>query len=76
MPAQSLSPVQLFVTSWTVPHQAPPSIKVSDKNTGVGCRFLLQGIFPTQGSNLCLLPLLHWQTESVTTELPGKPTYK
>ena len=21
------------------------------KNTGVGCRFLLQGIFPTQGSN-------------------------
>ena len=28
------------------------------KNTGVGCHFLLQGIFPTQGSNLCLL---HWQ---------------
>ena len=25
------------------------------KNTGVGCHFLLQGIFPTQGSNLCLL---------------------
>ena len=24
-------------------------------NTGVGCRFLLQGIFPTQGSNLGLL---------------------
>ena len=23
-------------------------------NTGVGYRFLLQGIFPTQGSNLCL----------------------
>ena len=22
------------------------------KNTGVGCHFLLQGIFPTQGSNL------------------------
>ena len=28
------------------------------KNTGVGCHFLLQGIFPTQGSNL---RLLHWQ---------------
>ena len=28
------------------------------KNTGVGCHFLLQGIFPTQGSN-CLLCLLH-----------------
>ena len=25
------------------------------KNTGVGCHFLLQGIFPTQGSNPCLL---------------------
>ena len=25
------------------------------KNTGVVCHFLLQGIFPTQGSNLCLL---------------------
>ena len=24
------------------------------KNTGVGCHFLLQGIFPTQGLNLCL----------------------
>ena len=25
------------------------------KSTGVGCHFLLQGIFPTQGLNLCLL---------------------
>ena len=25
------------------------------KNTGVGCHTLLQGIFPTQGSNLGLL---------------------
>ena len=31
------------------------------KNTGVGCRALLQGIFWTQGSNLCLSHLLHWQ---------------
>ena len=31
------------------------------KNTGVGCHALLQGIFPTQGSNPCLLCLLHWQ---------------
>ena len=29
------------------------------KNTGVGCLSLLQGIFPTQGSNLHLLQLLH-----------------
>ena len=32
------------------------------KNTGVGCHFLLQGTFSTQGSNLHLLCLLHcWQ---------------
>ena len=31
------------------------------KNTGVGCRFLLQGIFPTQGPNLRLLSLPHGQ---------------
>ena len=31
------------------------------KNSGVGCCFLLQGIFPTLGSNPCLLCLLHWQ---------------
>ena len=31
------------------------------KNTGVGCHAFLQGIFLTQGSNLSLLHLLHWQ---------------
>ena len=31
------------------------------KNTGVGCCALLQGIFPTEGPNLHLLHLLHWQ---------------
>ena len=29
------------------------------RNPGMGCHFLLQGIFPTQGSNLRLLCLLH-----------------
>ena len=32
------------------------------KNTGVGCHFFFQGMFPTQGSNPCLLhslPLIH-----------------
>ena len=40
------------------------------KNTGVGCYFLLQGIFLTQGSNLHLSCLLHWQADSLP--LPGK----
>ena len=41
------------------------------KNTGVGCHFLLQGIFPTQGLNLCFLHLLHWQTDPLPSL--GKP---
>ena len=42
------------------------------KNTGVGCHFLLQGIFPTQGSNLCLL---RWQEDSLPLSHLGSPMY-
>ena len=38
----------------------------SDKNTGVGCHALLQGL------NLCLLSLLHWQVGSIPLAPPGK----
>ena len=34
------------------------------KNSGVGCHFLLQGIFPTQGLNPSLLRFLPWQASS------------
>ena len=34
------------------------------KSTGVGCHFLLQGIFLTQGSNPCVPCLLCWQVDS------------
>ena len=44
------------------------------KNTGVGCHFLFQGIFPIQGLNLCLLhclvdslPLSHLRSFKVST---------
>ena len=41
--------VCLWVTPWTVAHQAPLSMGIlQGKNTGVGCHALLQGIFPTQ----------------------------
>ena len=40
------------------------------KNTGVGCQSLLQGIFPTQGLNLCLL---HWQADSLPLNHLGSP---
>ena len=42
---KSISHVPVFVTPWNSP----------DQNTGVGSRFLLLGIFPTQGSNPGLL---------------------
>ena len=39
------------------------------KNTGVGCHFLFQRIFPTQESNPCLL---HWQVDSLPLHQPGR----
>ena len=42
------------------------------KNTGVGCPFLLQGILLSQGSNLRLLHLLHWQAGSLPLMPPGQ----
>ena len=43
----------------TVARQAPLAVGDSRQAYWVGCHFLLQGIFPTQGSNLHLLCLLH-----------------
>ena len=43
----------------------------SGKNTGVGCHFLLQRIFPTQGLNPHLLHLLHWQADYLSLAPPG-----
>ena len=37
----------------------------SGKNTGVGCHFLFQGIFPAQGLNPNLLHFLRWQADSL-----------
>ena len=44
-------------TPWTSLWNSP------GQNTGVGSLSLLQGIFPTQGLNPCLL---HWQANSVS----------
>ena len=40
------------------------------KSTGLGCHFLFQGIFPTQGSNL---HLLLWQADSLPLSQLGSP---
>ena len=55
-----LQPTRLLCT-WNFP----------SKNTGACCHFLLQGIFPTQGLNLCLLSLLHWQVGSLPLSHQG-----
>ena len=58
---QSLSRVRLFVTPWTVAHQAPLSMGFSRQEYLSGLpgtfpgHFLLQGIFPTQRLNPGLL---------------------
>ena len=48
------------VSNSSLPHQPYPNRllcpwEFPGKNTGVGCHFLLQRIFPTHGLNLCLL---------------------
>ena len=54
--ARVFSHVQLLAT--------PPDFSVHGifpgKNAGTGCHFLLQGIFPTHGSNMRFLQILLW----------------
>ena len=51
--------IQSYPTLWNPIDYSLPSSSVHgdlpDKNTGMGCHVLLQGIFPTQGSNPGLL---------------------
>ena len=50
---KSLSHVRFFATPWTVASYSPTRLLQPwdslGKNTGVGCHFLLQGIFPDPG---------------------------
>ena len=70
-----LSHAQLFATPWTVTTRLLCPWEFPGKNTGVHCHFLLQGIFPTQGSNPQLLYLLHWQVDSLPLSHPGSLAY-
>ena len=62
-----------FVTLWTVATRLHCPWDFPYKNTGVGCHFLLQGIFQTLGLNPHLLCLMHWQADSLPLAPPGKP---
>ena len=65
-----LSHVWLFATLCTVALQILCPWDSPGKNTGVGCQFLLQRIFPTQGLNP---GLLHWQAGSLPLHFLGSP---
>ena len=58
-----------------ITHQAPFLCPwyCPEKNTGVGYRFLLQGIFLTQGSNPSFLQLLPWKVDSLPLSHRGSP---
>ena len=68
-----LSHIQLFSTPGTVARGLLCPWDSLDKDDGLGCHFLLQGIFSTQGSNTCLLRLLCWQVDSLQLPPPGNP---
>ena len=67
---KSLSCVQLPATPWTTAHQAPLSMGFPMLEY---CHFHLQGTFLTQGWNP---GLLHWQVDSLPTELQGREAQK
>ena len=55
---ESESRVRLLVTPWTAACQAPLPMGFPRQEYWSGLPFSSPGIFPTQGSNLCLL---YWQ---------------
>ena len=62
-----------LVTPWSAARQAPSPWDSPGKNTGVGCHFLLQGIFRTQGIK-STSPV--WPVNSLPLSHQGSPTYK
>ena len=65
--------VQLFVTPWTVASQAPLLMEFSRQEYWSGLPFFTPEDLSDPGSNLYLLPLLHWQVGSLPRASPGKP---
>ena len=66
-----------FATSWTVVHQAPPSVGFPRQEYWSGLPFPPPGIFPAQGSNLCLLHCISCIIgEFFAAEPPGKSVYQ
>ena len=66
--SDSLQPHGLYPARLLHPWDFP------SKNSGVGCHFLLQGIFPTQELNPHLLCFLHWLVDSLPLSHLGSPS--
>ena len=64
-----LCPTLCDPMDWQPAHSSVHGI-LQPTHTGVGCHFLLQGIFLTQGWNL---RLLHWQVDSLPLGHQGSP---
>ena len=65
-----LSRVRLFCDPLDCPARLLCPWGFPGRNTGMGCHFLLQGIFLSQGLNLSLL---HWQADSLPLSHQGSP---
>ena len=68
----SLSRVRLFVTPWTVAHQAPPSVEFSRQEYWSGLPFPSPGDLPDPGIEPGSPAL---QTDALPSEPPGKPMH-
>ena len=66
-----LSCIRIFAAPWTVAHQVHLSMEFSKQESWSGLPSPT-GIFLTQGSNLQLSHLLHWQVDSLPLVPPGK----
>ena len=67
---KSLSHVRLFVTSWTVAYQAPPSMEFSKQEYWSGLPFPSPGDLPKPGMEPGSSTL---QADALPSEPPGKP---
>ena len=67
--------VLLFVTHGLQPARLLCPWHSPGRNTGMGCRAHLQGIFPPLVLNPRLLCLLHWQVDSFTLSHLGTPPW-
>ena len=69
-----LSHTWLCTTSWAIISHVPLFKAFSRQEYRSGLLFPTPGDLFTQGSNPCLLHLLHWQGDSLSLALHGKPS--